>query len=96
MLKFVGKDYWWPGMSADVKNFQAACLGCALQNVTFNRENTINAHITALEPRASWSVDCAPSISAGDKRVSIIVAIDDFSKFVIAGTLESISSRKTA
>ena len=30
MLAFLKKDYWWPGMSRDVKAFTRACLGCAL------------------------------------------------------------------
>ena len=96
MLAFIRKDYWWPGMASDVKAFQTSCLGCALQTAVFHRENTIRQHITAVAPRTSWSVDCAPAISAKDKRVTIIVAVDDFSKFIIAGVLENLDSRKTA
>ena len=67
MLALIKKNYWWPGISRDVKAFTCACLGHALQTVVFHREDAVRKHITSIEPRASWSVDCAPAISAGEK-----------------------------
>ncbi len=83
-------------MSRDIKAFSRACLGCALQTAVFHREDAIRKHITAIAPRTSWSLDCAPAIVAGDKRATIIIAMDDFSKFMVAGILEKLDSKNVA
>lgn len=55
----------------------------------FNRNVTISKHLISSSPGACWSLDCAPQLKRkSGKRVSIIVAVDDFSKYVVIGTLK--------
>jgi IS30 family transposase len=63
----------------------------------FHRKDVITRHLQAKRPRQSWSLDCAPHIGTIDgKRVSIIVAVDDFTKFTKLALVDNLDSTATA
>ena len=87
-------EYYWPGLEMDVKQFCKACLSCQLESAVFRRQDVLSGHLSASRPRLSWSLDCAPSIKTtrGD-RVSILIAVDDFTRYVLCALLPKLDSR---
>ena len=68
-----------------------------MQTAVFRRKDVISRHLTASRPRISWSLDIAPRLGgSGDNRTSIVVAVDDFSKYVVLTPLLSIDSAAMA
>ena len=60
----------------------------------FRRSDQLGGHLTASQPRVSWSLDCAPSIQTRDgQRVSVLVMVDDFTRFVVAVPLPKLDSK---
>jgi hypothetical protein len=53
----------------------------------------LGGHLSAERPRESWSIDCAPSMLGKDeKRRTILIFVDDFSKMVILVVLDKLNS----
>ena len=49
--------------------------------------------MTAAAPRVAWSLDCAPSIKTADgSRYSILVAVDDFTRYTLCIELPRLDS----
>lgn len=49
--------------------------------------------MTAAAPRVAWSLDCAPSIKTADgSRYSILVAVDDFTRYTLCVVLPRLDS----
>lgn len=93
----LAETYWWPGMRSDVRHHCEHCLACQLQSVVFRRRDTLGGHLVTSGPRTSWSLDCAPAIATADgTRQSILVMVDDFSKFTILAVLPVLSSKVVA
>ena len=77
-----------------VKLFCQGCLECTLQRAVYHRKDVITSHLTAEKPRLSWSLDCAPRLGASqNRRLTIVVGVDDFSKFVVLTAVEDLSSK---
>ena len=54
-------------------------------------------HLHASRPREAWSLDCAPHLPGTDgNKVSVLIMVDDFSKFVLLKTLPNLQSQTVA
>ena len=54
----------------------------------FRRQDTLTQHLRAKSPREAWSIDLAPGLKTPQgTRTNIVICVDDFSKFVVLGTL---------
>ena len=53
-------------------------------------------HLAAAGPRLSWSIDCAPRLGGGDRRRTIVVAVDDYTKYTIISALDNLSAEAMA
>lgn len=50
--------------------------------------------MSASQPRVAWSMDCAPNIMTQDgHRLSILIIVDDFTRFVVAIPLPKLDSK---
>lgn len=86
--------YYWPGLEADARGFCKSCLACQLETAVFRRADALSGHLTASRPRVAWSMDCAPSLgTASGERVSILIVVDDFTRYVLCAALPSLTSR---
>ena len=93
----IESKFWWKGMKQDTRRILASCLACSMARAVFRRRNSIGGHLATNAPRISWSLDCAPSIKGPNgTRASILVMVDDFSKFVILRVLPNLTSKAVA
>ena len=54
----------------------------------------MSGHLSASKPRIAWSLDCAPSIkTSSGGRASILVAVDDFTRYVLCVVLPKLDSK---
>lgn len=97
VLTSLREVYWWPGMRRDVEGVVGACLACQLEGGVFRRRDVLGGHLAPRMPRVAWSLDCAPAIRThkGEK-ATILVAVDDFSKFVLLIPLVQLSGTTVA
>ena len=97
MLHSLEEGYWWPGMAQLVRQVCQQCLACQLQYAVLRRRDYIGGHLVPRMPRIAWSLDCAPAIrTAGGERATVLVIVDDFSKFVILVSIQHLTSQAMA
>ena len=81
--EFVRRRFWWPGLSADVKTFVAACDVCARSKNTHRPPAGL---LHPLEvPTRPWShiaVDFVTGLPPSDGNDTILTIVDRFSKAV--------------
>ena len=84
-------------MDKEVAELVKNCIACQLAGTVFHRRDTIGGHLASNAPRTAWSLDCAPSIKGpqGQKQ-SVLVIVDDFSKFVLLKLVTHLSSKAVA
>lgn len=84
----VARNYFWPGMNADVKQYVAACHSCQCCKTGFKLKTTLHP-LPVVGLFSRWSVDlCGPLIpSRAAQNTYLMVCVDSFSRWVEAEAL---------
>ena len=86
-LGLVSKSYFWPGMTVDVRKHVAKCSECQVEKATFKcRTELMPLPIATLFERISVDL-VGPLTRSRRGNEYIAVAIDAFSKYIIASAL---------
>lgn len=86
-LYLVAKTYFWSGMSNDVKEYVAKCASCQKEKASFKLRTTLHPlPIARLFERVSLDL-IGPLIKSRRGNEFIVVAIDAYSKYVIAAAI---------
>ena len=89
----VSTNYYWPGLEQDVRRVAQSCLPCQLQTAVFRRREEVGGHLAADQPRVAWSLDCAPGLNTpSGRRKSILICVDDFSRYVVLIPMDRLDS----
>lgn len=84
-------------MRSQIDAYCSVCLECSLQNALFHHKDHIAKHLNCRELRASWSLDLVPRINTPEGSCkSIMVAVDNFTKFTVRDLLDSHRSKDSA
>ena len=82
----IGRDYWWPGISASCGEGYRACDACARGNVRRVMHHNIYASSTYSKPRDVIALDFK-KITIGEHASYLLLMVDKFSGFVTIAVL---------
>ena len=82
----IGRDYWWPGISASCGEWYRACDACARGNVRRVMHHNIYASSTYSKPRDVIALDFK-KITIGEHVSYLLLMVDKFSGFVTIAVL---------
>ena len=86
-LYLAAKNWFWAGMSNDVKNYVAACDACQHEKASFKLRTTLHPlPIARLFERVSLDL-VGPLVTTRKGNQHLVVAIDGYSKYVIAAPI---------
>ena len=92
-LRRIARWVWWPGMSADVRQFVGQCLICLRHNPT--QPKTLRGLLEKPVPLQLISLDHVGPRKWGDRTVYYLVMIDHATRFMVATLMETISGAET-
>jgi transposase InsO family protein len=95
-LHLLAKNYFWSGMSTDVKNYIARCDACQHERASFKIRTGLHPlPIARLWSRISLDL-VGPLVKTRSGNEYLVVAVDAYSKYVIAAAIPNKLSSTTA
>ena len=85
ILKEITPKYYWPGMTADIKRWVAACSGCKRRKTPRPMRAGLNEPVLAKAPGEVWQVDLlGPLIETENGNIWALTMFDQFTRWPIA------------
>lgn len=80
----VQRQYWWPGMPADVKQWISECERCVVAKGPYLMAKTPMGSIEATKPLEVLAMDFTQLEPAADGQENVLLLTDVFTKFTVA------------
>jgi len=96
LLHLIQMKYFWPNMSADIKDFCKGCVLCSIFKSTNQGMTVVGTPRLVLAPRACWQIDIVSGLTNVQGQKSFLTMIDMYTGFVIAVPLKNENTSEIA
>ena len=83
MIELIKRNYWWPGIKNDMKNYVQECFKCQQDKVQHMKKA---GELYPLEiPKGSWqeiSINIIEQLLRSNRKDAIMVIVDLFTKMI--------------
>lgn len=83
-------SYWWPTLTANIHRICKECLACQLLSRVFSYRDWMGGYLVPSTPRLTQSLDYTSTL--GQAQETILIIVEDFSKFVVLCILNHLTS----